>query len=58
MSKSIAPPFLTSALDGGKLSVPRLGVFNPVKGARGTHWTGGRVDPRAGLGAVEYRKTS
>jgi hypothetical protein len=40
----------TSALDGGEWSASRSGhALAPGKGPPGTHWTGGRVDPRAGL---------
>jgi hypothetical protein len=45
-SGGIAPPFLTSALDGGEWSASRLG----------THCIGGWVGPRAGLDAVKKRK--
>jgi hypothetical protein len=34
---TIAPPFLTSALDGGEQS-SRLGHFTPGERALGTHW--------------------
>jgi hypothetical protein len=52
-SGGIAPPFLTSALDGGELSSPCPGHFT-----FGTHWRGGWVGPRTGLDAVEYRTIS
>jgi hypothetical protein len=52
-SGGIAPPFLTSALDGGQLSASRLGCFSPGEIAPGTHWIGGWVGPRAGLIYVE-----
>jgi hypothetical protein len=45
--------FLTSALVGGEWSASRRGGFNPEESAPGTHWIGGWVDPRAGLGDVE-----
>jgi hypothetical protein len=48
--------FLTSALVGGEWSASRHGRFNPSEKAPCTHWIGGRVDPRAGLDAVEKRK--
>jgi hypothetical protein len=51
-----APPFLTSALDGGEWSASRPGLFIPGERAPGTHWIGGWVDPRAGLDDVEKRK--
>jgi hypothetical protein len=52
-SGGIAPPFLTSALDGGEWSASRLGHFIPGERAPGTHCIGGWVGPRAGLYAVE-----
>jgi hypothetical protein len=42
--------FLTSALAGGEWSTSRPGRFTP-----GTHWIGGWVDPRAGLGDVKRK---
>jgi hypothetical protein len=45
--------FLTSALAGGEWSASRPGRFTPGKRDHGTHWTGGWVDPRAGLDDVE-----
>jgi hypothetical protein len=48
--------FLTSAFDEG--SALRRSCFNPRERAPGTHWTGGRVGPRAGLYTVEKWKTS
>jgi hypothetical protein len=54
--RRIAPPFFTSALDGGEWSASRPGHFNPRERAFVTHWTGGWVDPRAGLEDVEKRK--
>jgi hypothetical protein len=47
-SGGIAPPFWTSALDGGERSASRLNRFTP-----GTHWRGGWVGPTAGLNPVE-----
>jgi hypothetical protein len=47
----IAPPFPTSAIDGGKLSISRPGRFYPPQ-IRG--WMG----PRADLDAVKKRKIS
>jgi hypothetical protein len=41
--------FLTSALVGGEWSASRLDRFTPEEIARGTHWIGGMVNPRAGL---------
>jgi hypothetical protein len=44
--------FLTSALVGsGQLHAPT--ALNPGKRDPGTHWIGGWVDPRAGLGNLE-----
>jgi hypothetical protein len=48
--------FLTSALAGGEWLASRPGRFTPMERAAGTHWIGGRVDPRAGLDDVEKRK--
>jgi hypothetical protein len=45
--------FLTSALVGGEWSASLSGRFNHGKGILGTHWTGGWVDPRAGLDDME-----
>jgi hypothetical protein len=53
----IAPPFLTSALDGGEWSASSLGRFTPKEIAVGIHWIRGRVGPRTGLDAVKKRKT-
>jgi hypothetical protein len=54
----VAPPFLTSALDGGEWSASHPGRFTSWERAPGTHWTGGWVGPRAGLDIVEKRKIS
>jgi hypothetical protein len=54
-SGGIAPPFLTSALDGWEWSASRTGRFTPGETASGTHWIESWVDPRAGLDAVEKR---
>jgi hypothetical protein len=48
--RGIAPPFLTSGLDG-QWSASRLGRFTS-----GAHYIGGWVDPKAGLDAVEKIK--
>jgi hypothetical protein len=48
-SRDIAPPFLTSALDGGEWSASRPCRLNPGKGAACTHWIGGWVGPRVNL---------
>jgi hypothetical protein len=55
-SVGIAPPILTSALDGGEWSASRPDRFNPGVRVPGTHWIGGRVVPRAGLDAGEQGK--
>jgi hypothetical protein len=47
---------LTSALDGGKWWASRPGPFTLRERAPGTHWIGGWVGSRAGLGAVVKRK--
>jgi hypothetical protein len=44
----IAPPFLTSAPDGGQWSTSCHGRFNPGARTSGTHYIGGWVGPRAG----------
>jgi hypothetical protein len=56
-SGGIAPPFLSSALDGGEWSASRPGRFALGERALGTHWIGGWVGPRAGV-AVDKRKMS
>jgi hypothetical protein len=49
----MAPPFLTSALDGGEWSASRPGRLSPGERAPGTHWAGGWMGPRAGLDIME-----
>jgi hypothetical protein len=49
----IAPPFLTSAIDGGEWSPSRPCRFTFGESAPGTHGIEGWVGPRAGLDAVE-----
>jgi hypothetical protein len=49
-SGSIAPPFLTPALDGGEWSASRPYGVTSGETAPGTHWIRGWVGPRAGLG--------
>jgi hypothetical protein len=44
--------FLTSALVGGEWSASRPARFTAGERTPGTHWIGGWVGPRAGLGAV------
>jgi hypothetical protein len=52
-SENIAPPFLTSALDGVEWSALCPCCFTPGETAHGTHWIGGWVGPRAGLDVVK-----
>jgi hypothetical protein len=47
----MAPPLMTSALDGGEWPTSRLGSF--TERAPGAHWIGDWVGPRAGLDAVQ-----
>jgi hypothetical protein len=47
---------LTSALDAGEWSALRPGRFTPRERARGTHWIGGWMGPRAVLDAEVKRK--
>jgi hypothetical protein len=47
--------FLTSALAGGEWSASRPCRLTPGETARGTHWIGGWVDPRAGLDDVKRK---
>jgi hypothetical protein len=52
-SGGTAPPFLTSALDGGEWLASRPGRFAPGERVTGVHRIGGwGVGSRAGLGAV------
>jgi hypothetical protein len=44
------------ALVGGEWSASRPGCFTLGERAPGTHWIGGWVGPRAGLGDMEKRK--
>jgi hypothetical protein len=55
-SGGIVPPFLISALGGGKWSVSRPGHFTPRKITAGTHWIEVWLGLRSGLDAVEKRK--
>jgi hypothetical protein len=57
-SGGIASPFLTSALDGGEWSASRPGRFAQGERAPDSNWIGGWMGPRAGLNAVEKRKSS
>jgi hypothetical protein len=52
----IAPPFLTSALDGGEWSALRPYRFTHGESAPCTHWIGGWVGPGAGLESVGKRQ--
>jgi hypothetical protein len=52
-SGGVAPPFLTSILDGGEWSDSSPSRFTPGERALGTHCIEGWVSPRAGLGAME-----
>lgn len=55
-SKGIAPPCLTSAVDGGEWSAWRLGHFTPTERVHDTHWRGFLMGSKASLDAVEKRK--
>jgi hypothetical protein len=48
--------FFTSALVAGQWSASRPCRFTPGETAPSTHWIGGRVEPRAGLGDMEKLK--
>jgi hypothetical protein len=48
--------FLTSALAAGEWSASCPGRFTRGAKSSGTHWTGGWVNPRAGLNDVVKRK--
>jgi hypothetical protein len=45
--------FFTSVLISGERSALRPGRFTPVETAPVTHWTGGWVEPRAGVDDME-----
>jgi hypothetical protein len=51
----MAPPFLTSALDGGEGSVLCPCRFIPGERAPGIHWIGGWVGPRNGLKTINKK---
>jgi hypothetical protein len=55
-SGCIAPPFLPSALDGGKRARFMSQLFRLWERATGTHWVRAWVGPRVGLDTVK-RKT-
>jgi hypothetical protein len=57
-SGGIAPPFLTSAPDGGEWQASRIGRFTYGERVHGTRWIGGWVGPTAGMDDVEKSKTS
>jgi hypothetical protein len=48
--------FLTSALVGGERQLHAPAALPPGERAPGTHWMGGWVYPRAGLGEIEKWK--
>jgi hypothetical protein len=54
--RCISTHSLTSSLDGGEWSASRPSRFTRKERARGTHWIGGWVGPRAVLDAVVKRK--
>jgi hypothetical protein len=56
-SGGIAPPFLTSALDGGEWSVSRPCRFTPEERAPGTNGIEGWMGLKAGVDAVDKRKS-
>jgi hypothetical protein len=54
----MAPPFLNSALDGSEWSASPPSRFTPPRErAPGAHWTGGWVEPKAGMDIVKKRKS-
>jgi hypothetical protein len=55
-SGGIAPLFLTLALDGSEWSASCPVCFTVGERALDTHWIGGWVGLRVGLGTVEKRK--
>jgi hypothetical protein len=54
-SGGIAPPFLTSSLDGGVWSASRPGRFTLRERVRSIQWIGNWMGPRAGLEGIEKR---
>jgi hypothetical protein len=56
-SGGIPPPSLISALEGGEWSDSRPGRFTSGGIVPGTRWIGGWVCPKAGLDAVNKRKS-
>jgi hypothetical protein len=55
-SGGIAPPFLTSVLDGDDCSASCPGPFTPIGRAPGTNWLGDWVGHRTGQDKVKTRK--
>jgi hypothetical protein len=55
-SGGIAPPFLTSAIDGGEWSASLPRCFTPGERVQGAQCIAGWADSRAGTDAIEYRK--
>jgi hypothetical protein len=55
-SGGIAPPIMTSALEGDEWSASRFGRVTPWERAPGTHWIGRLVGIRACLDDMEKRK--
>jgi hypothetical protein len=55
-SGGVAPPILTSALDGGEWSASWSDSFNLRERAQSIHLSGGCLGPRVSLDAVEKRK--
>jgi hypothetical protein len=52
----MAPPFITSALDGDEWLAPRFSGFTLGEISPGTNWTGDWMGPRACLEAIERKK--
>jgi hypothetical protein len=52
-----APPFLTSALDGGEWSASHPCRFTPEERTPSTHWIAGLVGSRTSLDDMEKRKS-
>jgi hypothetical protein len=55
-SGGIAPPFLTSAIDGAEWSASCPSRFTSMEAVPGTHWIGGWVGPRAVVDIVSREK--
>jgi hypothetical protein len=56
MTGGIAPPFLTSALDGDEWSAYALAALLLGMGPPCTHWIGGWEGPTVSLDTMENRK--